>query len=310
VILSVDLNPVLRKRIKVPFRKDHPGALTPERIDIFPGGEGIELALMLRIMNEDALVCGISGGYTGKVVRDFLDGSGIEHDFVEIRESTGEQLFIHYSDGQTLISEIRPRLSKDEAAVYLRHFKENLNTCEITCITGTVPNNLPDGMLEEMLIMSRQFGRRSLAALKGRDAAQAVKGSPYLMALDLASLENITHLKLEYDSEIIKACRYLLDKDIEYVFVDLREKGALVLSDEKGYRVDIPSIGREHCNTNYGYLLAGVALGMIRGYDEETIFRLGSAASLIHCFIRSGEVDMSDIKGLMNKLEVRTFRNI
>lgn len=310
MILSVDLNPVLRKKIKVPFRKDHPGALTPEKIDVFPGGEGIELALMLRIMNEEALVCGIAGGNTGRIVREFLAESGIQHDLVEIKESTGEQLFIHYSDGQTLISEIKPRLSKDEAAAYMRQYKEKLNTCEITCITGTVPNNLPEGMLEDMLIMSRQFGRISLAALRGRDVAQAVKGSPFLMALDLESLENITHLKLEYDSEIIKACRYLLDKDIEYVFVDLREKGALVLSEEKGYRVDIPSIGREHCNSNYGYLLAGVALGMIRGYDEETIFRLGVAASLIHCFRRSGEVDMSDIKGLMNKLEVRTFRNI
>lgn len=310
MILSVDLNPVLRKRIKIPFRKDHTGALTPERIDVFPGGEGIELALMLRIMNEEALVCSISGGHSGDIVKDYLEDSGIINDFVDIKEPTGEQLFIHYSDGQTLISEIRPRLSKEESVVYIRHFKEHLNTCEFVCITGTMPHNLQEGMLDEMIVMTRQFGRKSLVALRGRDLVQSVESSPYLIATDLESLENLTHLKLEYDSEIIKACRYLLDRDIEYVFIDLREKGAIVLTEERGYRLEIPSIEREHCSSNYGYLLAGISLAMTRGYDEETMFRLGTAASFIHCFRRSGEVDMSDIKGLMNKLEVRTFRNI
>ena len=100
MILSTDLNPVLRKRIRVPFRKDYGGALNPEKIEVFPGGEGIELSFMLRIMNEDSIISGFAGGHNGQAVKDFLDGSDIKHNFVDIKESTGEQLFIHFKIGR------------------------------------------------------------------------------------------------------------------------------------------------------------------------------------------------------------------
>ena len=310
MILSTDLNPVLRKRIRVPFRKDYGGALNPEKIEVFPGGEGIELSFMLRIMNEDSIITGFEGGHNGQAVKDFLDGSDIKHIFVEIKESTGEQLYIHFSDGQTFIPELKPRISREETALFIREFKENLNLCEIVCITGSTPQNIPPELLGELVSMTSQWGRKSLVGLKGRQSVQAIQGKPYLIVLDLETLENMTHLKLEYESEIVKAARYVLEKGIEYLIIDLKEKGAVVLCGDRGYKFEFPHFQGHHCNVNYGYMLAGFAVGITRGYNEETVLRLGIAGSVIHSFRHSAEVDMSDVKNMMNRLAVRAFRNI
>lgn len=310
MILSTDLSPVLRKRIKIPFRKGHEGVLKPDKVEVFPGGEGVELGYLLGIMNEDVVVTGFAGGNNGRAIVDFMDESGLRNDFVEIKDSSGEQLFIHYSDGQTFISDIKPKISRDEASQFLKQFKENLNICDIICITGSCPQNMPEELMSELVNMTSQWGRKSLVGLKGKEAMHALQGKPFLLALDIDTLENMTHLKLEYDSEIIKAARYVLDKGVEYLVIDLNEKGAIVLTGERGYRFEYPHPLNQHCTVNFGYMLGGFAAGITRGYDEETVLRLGIAGSIIHCSRHSSEVDMSDIKSLMNKLKIRAFSNI
>src|SRR5690606_27001866 len=119
------------------------------------------------------------------------------------------------------------------------------------CITGSYPQNLPEEMVGELVNMTAQWGRKSLVGLKGKEASHALQGKPYLLALDLDTLENMTHLKLEYDSEIVKAARYVLDKGVEYLVIDLSEKGSIVLTGDRGYRFEYPHPLSQHCTVNY-----------------------------------------------------------
>ncbi|MDX9916625.1 MAG: PfkB family carbohydrate kinase [Gudongella sp.] len=310
MILSVDFNPVIRKRIKIPYRRGHVGTVQPERLDVFPGGEGIELSLMLGVMNEESIGMGFAGSYNGMAIRDFLNDSGIINEFVNIKEPTGEQLFINYSDDQELISEISPRVSKEEISEFINAFKENLQSSEMVCISGTAPKNFPGEVYEEIISIAKENGQKVLAGMKGHNAHHIANEKPYLLTLDVNTLENMTHLKLEYDSEIFRATRYLRDKGIKYIVVEMGSKGAIVITDEKGYRIELPHLNSGYCNINYGYMLAGFSTGILRGYDDETMLRLGIASSVIHCIRRSGEVDMSDIKSLMNKLEIRVLHDV
>lgn len=310
MILSVDLNPILRRRFYVKDLNIDQSNIKSSRKLVFPDGLGIELALLAQLLGIESKISGFVGGLNGENIKTLLDESDFNHEFVRIREDSTEIIDIVSNKRTISIGEIAPKVSKDDVNEFYRVYKENLNIYPNIALIGQVPSNLEDDVIYQLALMGKKWGRRVYLGYNSSFNQNTLEASPFMCILSIKDLEDITKLKLDYESEIIKATQYLLDKDIIFVVVDMGVRGVLVINKDRGYSLSIPPLENKDKKLNYGQMIAGFVLGFEKGYEIEIIVKLALASGLIHCYDFGDDIEMSDIKSLMNRIEVRGFNNI
>ena len=309
MILSIDLSPSVYKWLEINGNSGNAESFNAENTGMIPGDGGSYLSLILRLMNEDSTITGFAGGHTGSFIRSYLEGVGVVDRFVGIGDRNPERLILTFDDREIEINQKNVEINRDEIGLFHRELKEGLNNCEIVCLCGGYPLNMPDDMPTDILHLSREWGRRILIS-PGMDALlEVVEAAPFLIVLDIEGMEKLTNLKLQYEGELIRASQYLFQNDISYVLVDMGENGLLVMNSENGLSMSLAESGLKSKQFMHGGLLAGFAAGMKRKYDLETTARLSFACGSLDIRSHDGNPDMADIKALMNKIDIRKFHN-
>src|SRR5699024_10726017 len=139
---------------------------------------------------------------------------------------------------------------------------------------------------------------------KGEHLKYGLKANPFMVKLDREDLEDLSNLRLDYETEIIKVGHSIVEQGIELVAIDLAEKGSIILTKDKGYRLEIDS-SIASLQEDKGYMLAGFAFGFYKNYDLETIMKFAQASRLVYAIEDDlDRIDMSDIKRFMTKIEI------
>jgi|GEM_PF-716277 len=310
MLLSVDLNPTLRRRFFVERLSNTNSSLNSYKKQVYPGGAGIELGIVAQMLSLDIKLMGFLGGINGSNIQAMLMESGFNIDYIEIKDNSAEIIEVVSSSDKILINEAPPKVSRDDLKELLKIYKENLNIYSNVAIVGEFPSNVDYELAYELVSMGKQWGRRVYLGLKIGNYGKVLDGKPFMCMLSVENLEDLTSLKLDYESEIIKATQYIFDKGIEFVVVDMGKRGVLVLNQEKGYSLTVPPFDKSDKKLHFGQMIAGFVLGFERDYDMETIVKLAQACGCIHCYDFKEEIQMSNIKSLMNRIGVRTFNNI
>ncbi|MGM0396209.1 MAG: 1-phosphofructokinase family hexose kinase [Bacillota bacterium] len=310
MILSIDLNPVLYKWLDIPLELENHSTFEARSKTLLPGEGGAYLSLVLSLMNEKAMLTGFCGGVGGNLIRNPLRDAGIIDNMVTTGEEIPERLILDFKDRELHIGERNPVITRDEISEFYSVFKEGLNNCDIVCLSGEYPSNMPEDMPVDIITTAKGWGRRVLVATGIENLKLVVDESPFLISLDTKGLESLTNLKLDYEGEIIKASQYLFQKDIEYVMVDLQGKGLLIMNSENGLSLGSEHNPEERSGFNFGGLLAGFSAGMNRKYDFETTAKLAYACGSLDFRDYNGIPDMTDIKALMNNIDTRSFHNL
>lgn len=307
MILSVDFNPLLKRKFKLDLINKN-SSNTATEVIYGPGGDGIELAYFMNALNEDVMFLGLLGGANGTIIENYLYTDAIPHEILNIKDETQERIIISIKDdSDILINTKEPRITRDEIESFLKLYNKLLPCSKMICCVGDVPINIPKGVLFDFVVNANILGVKALIAIRGEGLKYCLDAKPYLVVLDKHQLETLTNLKLDFEYEIIKAGLFIIDKGVKIVVISLGNRGSIVLLEDKVYRIDVPYVELQDVLPNYGYMLGGFALAMERNYDFETFLRIGQACGIINCFRHKEEVDMSDIKRIMGNLEVAKF---
>lgn len=310
MILSVDLNPTIRRRFYIKDLYGEGSYIHCNRKFIYPHGAGVELALIAQLLGLEVKLTGFIGGLNGDSIKTLLGDSDLYHEFIAIKDNSSEVVDISSNDGIISIKESPPKVSKEDVNDFYKAYKENLNLYPNIAIVGETPSNLDDDVMYELALMGKRWGRRVYIGYNHHFNQNILEASPFMCILSVKDLEELTKLELQYESEIIKATQYILDKDINLVVVDMGLRGVLVLDKDKGYSLTIPPFDQKKKTLNYGQMIAGFILGFERDYEMEIVVKLAQACGSIHCYNYGDDIEMSDIKSLMNRIGVRVFNNI
>ena len=309
MILSVDLNPVLNKWMEINSNSNDSSSFSADNEVMIPGDGGAYLSLILSLLNEESTITGFLGGPTGSFIREYLVDSGVVDSLVAIGDNSPERLILGFNDREIVVSQKGVEISRDEITLFHRKFKEGLNNCELVCLCGEYPLNMPEDMPMDILHLTSEWGRRMLISPRKDALLEVVEGAPFLIVLDVESMEKLTNLKLEYEGELIRASQYLFQNDISFVIIDRGENGLLVMNSETGVSMSLENESLNSGRFMHGGLLAGFATGMRRKYDFETTSRLSFACGSLDFRRIDGRPDMTDIKALMKKIDIRKFHN-
>lgn len=305
MILTINLNPVLEKIYymeKLLARVETEAEKTVYK----SSGAGINTSQILNNLNLNLLPIGFLGGLSGKYIFNDLRDQGIDSDFIVIKDETQASISLVENDKfLSKIIESKPRVTREELGSFYELYQRAISKCSIICGLGSIPNGSPDEIYFDLITLANRESKRFLLDAEGIELQYGIEAKPYMVKTNVRELENLTRLELNFENEIIRAGNYILEKDVEILLIDLDEKGSIVLTKDRGYRLEIDDI-EFPLNIDQGYTLAGYAFGMEKEYDLDMTMRLGQAFRIAYGVAESiVDIDMSDIKKMMGNITIR-----
>ena len=248
-----------------------------EREEMYFGGKGINVSIVLRELGVDSKALGFTAGFTGEAIEKGLADMGIDTDFVRLENGNSRINVKIKSEEETELNGQGPDIDDDAVAALFEKL-EALRDGDTLVLAGSIPSSLPSDIYE-----------RILAKLAGRDIRTVVdatkdlllnvlKYKPYLVKPNNHELEEMFGVTLKTIGEIEEYARKLKDMGARNVLVSMAGDGALLL-DQSG-RTHVCGVCRGTVKNSVGAgdsMVAGFLAGSVGG-DYDYALKLGTAA--------------------------------
>lgn len=248
-----------------------------ESEEIFFGGKGINVSVILAELGVKSIALGFIAGFTGKAIEDGVKQMGIETDFVRLEKGNSRINIKIKSDEETELNAQGPDIGSD-ALEELFTKLDKIECGDTLILAGSVSNSLPSDIYEK--ILKRLSGKNIRIVV---DAAKdlllnVLKYKPFLIKPNNFELGEIFGVILESDEDIEKYARKLTEMGARNVLVSMAENGAILL-DETGR---IHKCGAFHGKVKNSVgagdsMLAGFVAGIGENNDYEYALKLGTA---------------------------------
>lgn len=309
MILTVTLNPSIDRRYDIKgFEKGR--VFRAEDVQYTAGGKGLNVTKVIKAFNEPVIATGFLGGRSGGYIHEQLDFMGIKHEFVPIKEETRSCLAIISDDGsQTEILENGPFISEEKILEFYKLYRKLIKDVDIVCASGSLPHGVPSVTYNNLILIAKQEGKKFILDTSGEALKSGVEAAPFLIKPNRDELESLIGYKIDSENKIIQAGIYLLENDIKVVMISLGKDGSMIFHDRYIYRIKAPEINTINPVGSGDAMLGGFAASLNRGHDFEFALKIAAACGTANAMeAETGKVDMSNVKRILNELEIEKRR--
>lgn len=286
-----------------------PGQLNRVRnLDRYPGGKGINIALMLSAMGIETFTTGFLGHAAGRFFSGHLQKSGITTNFVYINDVTRHNYFIidEVNDTRTLIDEEGPEITPDELDRFRHNFKRLVQRSKIVIIAGSNPKGIPKDFCCELLQMANEAGAKTILNTEEDSMIPCLALKPYLVFPDLRSSENVLNISTDNEENRYKVACSLVDKGISIALITFDGRSYLLSTPDKclvGSPSDVNIVTTLKSGDG---IVAGMAYELVKGNNIIEAFKTGMASSIAASTRLEGFFDsIEDIRMHVKHIEIR-----
>ncbi len=245
--------------------------------EIFFGGKGINVSMVLSELGIKTKALGFIAGFTGDAIEKGIAEKGIETDFVRL-ESGFSRINVKIKSGaETELKGQGPAIDGKALDVLFGKL-DALRDGDTIVLAGSIPNSLPADIYEK--ILERLQGKKVKAVVDAtKDLLMNVlKYKPFLTKPNNHELGEMFGVTLKTNGEIAEYAQKLKDMGAKNVLVSMAGDGALLL-DENG-KTHICGVCKGTVRNSVGAgdsMVAGFIAGSQNG-DYEYALKLGTAA--------------------------------
>lgn len=248
-----------------------------EREEMYFGGKGINVSIVLRELGIDSKALGFTAGFTGEAIEKGLADMGIDTDFVRL-DSGNSRINVKIKAAQeTELNGQGPDID-DKAISALFEKLDRLSDGDTLILAGSIPSSLPSDIYQRIL--------ESLSGKKIKAVVDATKDlllnvlqyKPFLVKPNNHELGEMFGVELKTDEEIEKYARKLQDMGAVNVLISMAGDGAMLI-DEYG-KMHRCGVCKGTVKNSVGAgdsMVAGFTAGVLSG-DYEYALKLGTAA--------------------------------
>ena len=245
-----------------------------------PGGGGINVAHVAQVLGAAATAVFPAGGPAGELVDKLLVAEGLTTHRITIGGSTRESFTIDElsTERQYRFVLPGPELTLSEQTDCLLQLRRAAASAAIVVASGTLPPGVPEDFYQQVANVCADLGSMFLLDSSGGGLTH-VNSGVFLIKPSLRELREAVGRALTTDSEQLEAAREIIQRGAaRYVLVSRGAEGALLASRDGGQLfapVPVPpgsGVGAGDA------MVAGVAVGLTRGWPLTKAVRLGIAA--------------------------------
>ena len=305
MILALNLNCSLDKIYTVP-ELVRGGVVRAATTSNTAGGKGLHVANVCSLLGEEYLATGFLGGHTGAMIADILREKGIRQDFVKIRGETRACINIGTPDGlQTEVLEAGPAISPVEAEEFRIKYRTLLPSADVVVGSGSLPQGLPRTFYGELIALARAAGKRFLLDTSGATLAESLAEKPFFIKPNRDEIEALTGGRISSPEDAVREARSFMDSGIELPIVSLGADGSVAGWQGRMYRVRLPHLTVINAVGSGDSFVAGIAVGLRRGYEIEELLRFASACGAANVLeAESGAVAPKKVEEIFAQVRV------
>lgn len=310
MICFCDFNPRLIKEYSLDgFTRDRENTAQTTSRSI--GTTGVTSAMTLKKLGENSKVLTCLGLENGKIIREYLENLRIDTEIVKLLDESVEQVKVTINcenkDGEVddeenksfdIISKT-PRMTSATETEILSRINEISKEDGILVLNETDNLNLESDFYENVAIIAENNKKEVVASFRDEVFIKntKIKG----LVIDKTQLQKLTGDPISYDKDVVRSLQPKLN--IYEMVVALGRVSAVFVSKDESYKLSIE--GMEVSTLDKNLMLTGLALGLSKKYSLDTTLKLAFAISAFKNYKSENDVDMSDIKEIMNKVVLR-----
>ena len=248
-----------------------------EREEMYFGGKGINVSIVLRELGIDSKAFGFTAGFTGEAIEKGLADVGIDTDLVRLEKGNSRINVKIKASEETELNGQGPDID-DKAISALFEKLDKLSDGDTLVLAGSIPSSLPADIYER--ILERLSGRNIRAVVDATKdlLLNVLKYKPFLIKPNNHELGEMFGVTLNSDEEIETYARKLQEMGAVNVLVSMAGDGAILI-DEYG-KMHRCGVCKGVVKNSVGAgdsMVAGFTAGVLNG-DYEYALKLGTAA--------------------------------
>lgn len=284
MIYTITFNPSLDYVLKVPELSL--GKINrSENEKIYIGGKGINVSRVLNTLGMKSIPLGFIAGFTGKELKSKLIDSGIEPEFIEVREGNTRINIKIKGEVETAINANGPNINDYSIALLLKQI-DDLDSNDIVILAGYVPSTIDSSIYA--LICKKLYDKNVpfIVDTSGKHLIDSLKYNPFLIKPNKEELEECLGIKVESIDDLRNGMKRLQELGALNVLVSLGEDGAMLIDDQGNeYGLAAPSINVVNTVGAGDSMLAGFMYGFLknRDYKEALIYGVACGTATAQC---------------------------
>lgn len=309
MITTVTLNAAIDKTYSVKsFEMDRVSRVS-DMIAV-PGGKGINVARVARLLGEPVTAAGFVAGFNGQFIRSGLDTEGIPHDFTEVPGESRLCLTVLDADNgtQTELLEPGPAIAESSLQSLKEKVKALAGRSTHVCFSGSLPLGCPPTLYAELITLAKDAGAEAVLDASGDALAAGLEAMPLLIKPNEHEIVRLLGRPASSDDELAACIRELMQRGIRHVVVSLGARGALAGSGGRVRRVAIPAIRAVNPVGSGDAMVAGMVTALRRGSGDADAVRFGAACGTANALqMQAGVVTAEDVERIYRSVTVTDY---
>lgn len=248
-----------------------------ESEEMYFGGKGINVSIVLRELGVDSKALGFTAGFTGEAIEKGLADMGIDTDFVRLEKGNSRINVKIKSAEETELNGQGPDID-DKSVTALFEKLDNLSDGDTLILAGSIPSSLPSDIYERILARLSQKNIRTVVDATKDLLLNVLKFNPFLIKPNNHELGEMFGVELHTDEEIESYARKLQDMGAVNVLISMAGDGAMLIDEfGKMHRCGVCKGTVKNSVGAGDSMVAGFTAGIQNG-DYEYALKLGTAS--------------------------------
>lgn len=248
-----------------------------EREEIYFGGKGINVSIVLRELGISSIALGFTAGFTGEAIEKGLADMGIDTDFVHLENGNSRINVKIKAAAETELNGQGPHID-NKAIAALFDKLDKLSEDDTLILAGSIPSSLPSDIYEQILAKLSEKKIKVVVDATKELLLNVLKYRPFLVKPNNHELGEMFGVELKTDADIEKYAQKLQDMGAVNVLISMAGDGAMLIDEQgKMHRCGVCKGTVKNSVGAGDSMVAGFTAGSLNG-DYEYALKLGTAA--------------------------------
>lgn len=295
MILVVGLSSVWQRTLF--YKKDlQPGQVNrAARVLETASGKGVNVARVASSLGEKALVLSTAGGYRGTQFRAALRAARLPAKVIPVRGETRLCQTLLAGGTVTELVEEMPALDPKEVNAVVSAYASALRKASLVILSGTVPKGCGDDFYAKLARLAKARGIPVLADTQKTQLLHVVREQPALIKINADELAEATGTR-----SLSKGLRKLMRLGAGQIVISRGADAAIAFDGKGSFLVKPPRIKAVNPIGSGDAMMAGIAVGLIRGKSLHDALRLGVACGAANALTEtSGVIRLGDVEQML-----------
>lgn len=253
------------------------------REEIYPGGKGINVSIVLSEFGVANKALGFLAGFTGREIEAQLKNYGCETEFLYTKEGMSRINVKVRAAEETDLNASGPKIEEAEIEAFLL-LLDQLKKGDYLVLAGSVPPIVARSAYERILEKVSDKEVSVIVDAEGELLKRTLPYHPFLIKPNEEELNGLFSVTIKTKEDVVSCARCLQDLGARNVLVSLGEKGAILVTQEGKVMVQEALQGTVKNTVGAGdSMVAGFLAGYLKKESFEEALRLavrtGSASA-------------------------------